>query len=43
MSTSAGQNGTCYAQDECESKGGTGYGKCAGGYGVCCVCKNTIF
>lgn len=40
MSTSAGKNGTCYAQDECEKKGGAGFGSCAGGYGVCCVCKN---
>ena len=39
MSSSAGKNGTCYAKDECENKGGTGYGSCAGGYGVCCVCK----
>ena len=39
MSSSAGKNGTCYARDECENKGGTGYGSCAGGYGVCCVCK----
>ena len=42
MSSSAGKNGTCYAQDECENKGGTGYGSCAGGYGVCCVCENLI-
>ena len=43
MSSSAGKNGTCYAQDECENKGGTGYGTCAGGYGVCCVCKKYCF
>ena len=43
MSSSAGKNGTCYAQDECENKGGTGYGSCAGGYGVCCVCKKYCF
>ena len=40
MSSSAGKNGTCYAEDECKNKGGTGYGSCAGGYGVCCVCKS---
>ena len=43
MSSSAGKNGTCYAQDECENKGGTGYGSCAGGYGVCCVCTKIDF
>ena len=43
MSTSAGKNGTCYAQDECDNKGGKGYGSCAGGYGVCCVCKRMFF
>ena len=43
MSSSAGKNGTCYAEDECKNKGGTGYGSCAGGYGVCCVCKSESY
>ena len=43
MSSSAGKNGTCYAEDECSNKGGTGYGSCAGGYGVCCVCKSESY
>ena len=43
MSSSAGKNGTCYAEDECTNKGGTGYGSCAGGYGVCCVCKSEFY
>jgi len=29
--------GTCFTSSECTSKGGTGDGKCAAGFGVCCV------
>merc|ERR1712156_906867 len=31
------RNGTCFTQNECESKGGTSSGSCAAGFGVCCV------
>eukprot|EP00096_Caligus_rogercresseyi_P004480 TRINITY_DN1875_c0_g1_i1.p1 TRINITY_DN1875_c0_g1~~TRINITY_DN1875_c0_g1_i1.p1 ORF type:complete len:412 (-),score=19.94 TRINITY_DN1875_c0_g1_i1:127-1362(-) len=34
---SGNRNGTCYTSDECESRGGTGSGSCASGYGVCCI------
>jgi len=39
--------GTCYSQAECSSNGGTAYGNCAAGFGVCCVvvtstCGTTI-
>ena len=34
-----GYNGTCYSDEECESKGGSSGGSCGGGYGVCCTCK----
>ena len=39
--------GTCYTSSECTSKGGSGDGKCAAGFGVCCVistssCGSTI-
>ena len=37
--TSMFQNGTCYTEDECDSRGGSASGSCAEGYGVCCVCK----
>ena len=29
--------GTCYAETECSSKGGTVDGNCAAGFGVCCT------
>merc|ERR1712109_174671 len=29
--------GTCYAESECRSKGGTVDGNCASGFGVCCT------
>lgn len=32
-------NGTCYNQDECDRLGGVAVDGCAGGFGVCCVCK----
>jgi hypothetical protein len=25
-------------RNECSDKGGTGFGECANGYGICCVC-----
>ncbi|XP_075532255.1 uncharacterized protein LOC142564933 [Dermacentor variabilis] len=31
-----GQEGTCYAFKECMERGGTAYGQCAFGFGVCC-------
>ncbi|KAL1482869.1 hypothetical protein MTO96_013376 [Rhipicephalus appendiculatus] len=31
-----GQEGTCYAFQECMERGGTAYGPCAFGFGVCC-------
>lgn len=37
--TSTGYNGTCFTSAECSTKGGTGYGSCASGFGVCCVSK----
>ena len=35
--------GTCYSAEECENKGGRSDGSCANGYGVCCVCKLSIY
>jgi len=29
--------GTCYSSSECTTMGGTAYGNCAAGFGVCCV------
>jgi len=39
--------GTCYTSSECTTKGGSADGKCASGFGVCCViatstCGSTI-
>jgi len=39
--------GTCYAESECTSKGGTVDGNCAAGFGVCCTftlsaCPSTV-
>ncbi|XP_077493158.1 uncharacterized protein LOC144104174 [Amblyomma americanum] len=31
-----GQEGTCYSFQECMDRGGTAYGPCAYGFGVCC-------
>ena len=37
-------NGTCYTTSECSTRGGSSSGTCAGGYGVCCICKcNLIY
>ncbi len=33
----AGKNGTCYTNDECESRGGLNGGVCASGFGICCI------
>ncbi|KAJ8666893.1 hypothetical protein QAD02_008555 [Eretmocerus hayati] len=30
-------NGTCFTKRECASQGGTAFGSCANGFGVCCV------
>lgn len=32
-------NGTCYHKFECDQLGGVAVDECAGGFGVCCVCK----
>lgn len=32
-------NGTCYHKFECDQLGGIAVDACAGGFGVCCVCK----
>lgn len=32
-------NGTCYHKFECDQLGGIAVDTCAGGFGVCCVCK----
>jgi len=37
QSNSASMNGTCYTQEECDSREGTASGSCAEGYGVCCI------
>lgn len=34
-----GQAGTCYSVQECLDRGGTAYGPCAYGFGVCCSCE----
>ncbi len=34
---SGNQNGTCFTEQECESRGGTNAGSCASGFGVCCI------
>ena len=31
------KNGTCYTSSQCTSKGGSADGRCAAGFGVCCV------
>jgi len=33
--------GTCYTSSECTSKGGSGDGNCAAGFGICCVFYST--
>ncbi|CAL8082881.1 unnamed protein product [Orchesella dallaii] len=35
--SASGDNGTCYPSAECTKRGGAANGKCAQGYGVCCV------
>merc|ERR1739844_116368 len=30
-------NGTCFTSQECSDKGGSAYGGCAAGFGVCCI------
>lgn len=32
-------NGTCYHKFECDELGGIAIDSCAGGFGVCCICK----
>ena len=34
-------NGTCYTMAECDQRGGTNGGTCAGGFGVCCISEQT--
>lgn len=34
-------HGTCYTSTECSNKKGTSAGKCASGFGICCVFLNT--
>ena len=36
-SSSSTTIGTCYTTSECTTKGGSADGKCAAGFGVCCV------
>merc|ERR1711981_280804 len=36
-SKDTGRNGTCFTMTECSTKGGSAYGNCASGFGVCCV------
>eukprot|EP00095_Tigriopus_kingsejongensis_P004815 maker-scaffold1608_size33912-snap-gene-0.9 protein:Tk04815 transcript:maker-scaffold1608_size33912-snap-gene-0.9-mRNA-1 annotation:"hypothetical protein KGM_18655" len=31
--------GTCYTDQECQTRNGMAMGACANGYGVCCACK----
>ena len=38
-----GTMGTCYTDSECTAKGGEERGKCASGFGVCCVGKSNTF
>ena len=38
-----GTMGTCYTDSECTAKGGEERGKCASGFGVCCVGKLKTF
>ena len=42
-SDASSSNGTCYSSEECSIRGGSSVGSCAGGYGVCCTCKYTIY
>ncbi|KAK2724430.1 hypothetical protein QYM36_001068 [Artemia franciscana] len=37
VSTNPLYNGTCLSSAECSTGGGTAYGTCASGFGVCCV------
>merc|ERR1719430_818017 len=46
-SSSSTTYGTCYTSSECSTRGGSGDGNCAAGFGVCCViststCSSTI-
>merc|ERR1712141_369140 len=40
-SSSSTTYGTCYTSSECTAKGGSADGKCAAGFGVCCVIYTT--
>lgn len=35
-------SGTCYNEVECSSLGGVAVGRCASGFGVCCVCEFSL-
>lgn len=35
--TTETQSGTCYTRTECDARGGSSFGTCAGGFGVCCL------
>ena len=37
--TSQGDQGLCYTQNECSNMGGRASGFCAQGFGVCCLCN----
>ena len=41
--SSGSEYGTCYTPSECTDLGGTGFGTCAEGYGVCCICKSSQY
>jgi len=43
----SGDTGTCFTAEECSDKGGSIYGNCASGFGVCCTftvssCSSTV-
>ena len=35
--SSSGLNGTCYSSADCSNLGGSAFGSCASGFGVCCI------
>ena len=42
-STDNDKQGICYTASECRERGGNAKGTCAAGFGVCCLCKQTLF
>lgn len=41
-STPSGEYGSCLPNNDCQLRGGIPGGGCAGGYGICCVCKSKL-